>query len=179
MLPAVTLSGTTIMKDEFLRALARFNGCELETFRKKLRWDVRSFDHLIDDLCAKEFIYRLPCLPVSGRSDLFYFCDTGILHRLFNPSWKLTGQGALKFAKSWEGFVVRTVWRAFGSSAQAYAWRQDEKDEIDLVVRFPDRNECWAIEIGVGADKRTSLGFWVGCPGTGCYPHACNTPGPC
>lgn len=162
VLPASTLSGIAIVQEDFLRALARYNGCELETFRKKLQWDVRSFGHMIDDLCSKELIFRLPCLPESGRSDLFYFCDTGILHRLFNPKWQLTGQGAKKFAKSWEGFVVRTVWRAFGPGAEAYAWRQNDKDEIDLVIRFPGRNECWAIEIGIGEDKRPSRGFWVG-----------------
>jgi len=162
VLPAATVSGISIVQNDFLRTLARHNGCELETFRRRLQWDSGSFYHLIEDLCDKELIFRLPCRPLSDRSDLFYFCDTGILHRLFNAKWSPTGQGAKNFAKSWEGFVVRTIWRKFGAAAETFAWRQNDRDEIDLVVRFPLSGECWAIEIGIGNDKRPASGFWVG-----------------
>jgi hypothetical protein len=162
VLPAATVSGIPIVQYDFLRALARHNGCELETFRRRLQWDSGSFYHLVEDLCEKELIFRLPCRPLSDRSDLFYFCDTGVLHRLFNPKWSLTGQGAKNFAKSWEGFVVRTIWRTFGDTADVCAWRQNDRDEIDLVVRLPESGDCWAIEIGIGNDKRPASGFWVG-----------------
>lgn len=162
VLPSETVNELPIDGAEFLRKLALYNGCELETLRRKLQWDRQSFDDVIQQLTDAEFIFHLPFLPGGNRTDIYYFCDTGVLHRLFNPRWGLAGKGRNKFAKSWEGFVVRTIWKRFGRGAQVFVWRQSDREEIDLVLRWSDRTECWAIEIGLGEDKRPSIGFWTG-----------------
>ena len=162
VLPEATVSGHPIDQSGLLRLLACYNGHPLESLRKKLQWDLNSFYLIIDYLIDRELIFRLPFLPKNGRPDLYYFCDTGVLHRLFNPKWKLSGKGRPYFASSWEGFVIRTIWKRFGEGAEAFVWRQSERDEIDLVLRWPDLADCWAVEIGMGDNKTPSVGFWRG-----------------
>ncbi|GAA4642446.1 hypothetical protein GCM10023115_05770 [Pontixanthobacter gangjinensis] len=166
-LPARTSRGAEIDRSQFLKDLARYNGCPLDSLWRKTGWDKASFDDVIEGLIDRQFIFRIKYLPMDDRSDLYYFCDTGVLHRLFNPKWKLSGQGQGHFANSWEGFVIRTILKRYGRrngvDAEVFVWRRptDGNDEIDLVLRWPSTDECWAIEIGVGRDKKPSKGFWV------------------
>jgi hypothetical protein len=58
-------------------------------------------------------------------------------------------------------FAIQTIMFGPGEGAAAAVWRKDD-DEIDLILRWPDGGERWAIEIGMGTDKRASSGFWRG-----------------
>lgn len=98
----------------------------------------------------------------GGRSPLFYFCDTGVLHRLFSDRMRQAGWNGPHRARSWEGFVIRTICQRFGKDAEAWVFRHSDTHEIDLVLRWPDTPDCWAIEIGAGTNKRPSVGFWKG-----------------
>lgn len=161
IVPEVTRRGEPIDAGKLLRTFARHNGHYLDTLQRRLGYDSQSFNDLVDHFCAAELIFRLPCLPDEGRPDIYYFCDTGVLHRLFNPKWQQTGKGRKYFARSWEGFVVRTICRRYGLEAEVFVWREADLDEIDLVLRWPN-GECWAIEIGIGENKKPSKGYKVG-----------------
>lgn len=160
-LPPTTLRDLPIDKAEFQRNLARYNGCPLESLRNRLQWDKGTFEFVIKNLKDRGLIYTIPFEPMDGRSNLYYICDTGVLHQLFNPKWSIGGKARKYFARSWEGLVIRTLMFGPGREANASVWRQDN-DEIDLVLRWPSGDPCWAIEIGMGHDKRPSPGFWVG-----------------
>lgn len=162
VLPQTTARGVAIEKSRFLKLLARYNGCPLEALRGALRWDKATFGSVIDDLISRDLIFTLPYEPlIAGRSDLYYFCDTGLLHRLFNPKWERSRSGMQHWARSWEGFAIQTIMFGPGQSAAAAVWRKGD-DEIDLILRWPGAGGRWAIEIGMGTDKRASPGFWRG-----------------
>ena len=161
VVPAVTRRGVPIDAGRLLRTYARHNGLSLETLRESLGYDTVSFYELVDHFCASDLIFRLPCLPDKARPDIYYFCDTGVLHRLFNPKWEQLGRGRKNFARSWEGFVIRTICQRYGTEAEVFVWRESDQHEIDLVLRWPN-GECWAIEIGLGENKKPSEGFKVG-----------------
>lgn len=162
VLPQTTARGVAIEKSEFLKLLARHNGCSLETLRGAMHWDKATFELVIGGLLSRDLIFTLPYEPlVSGRSDLYYFRDTGLLHRLFNPKWARSRSGAQYWARSWEGFAIQTIMFGPGRGAAAAVWRKGD-DEIDLVLRWPGTGERWAIEIGMGTDKKASSGFWRG-----------------
>ena len=92
VLPGTTLRGVEIRRDRFLRLIARYNGHQLESLRRRTGWDRPTFDHVIGSLIAQDAIFTLPFEPViAERSNLYYFRDTGILHRLFNPKWTAEG----------------------------------------------------------------------------------------
>lgn len=159
--PATTRRNRKIDSSAFLRSLARYNGCPLESLRGSLQWDKDTFSDVTATLIDRDLIFTLPFEPIDGRADLYYFRDTGVLHRLFNPKWTEDGRGREYFAKSWEGLVVQTLIYGPGRGAAASVWRQAD-NEIDLVLRWPRGEPCWVIEIGMGKDKRPSKGFWVG-----------------
>lgn len=159
VLPQTTQRGVAIERSRFLRLLARFNGCPLETLRGALCWDKATFGSVIGDMLSRDLIFKLPYKPLlAGRSDLYYFRDTGLLHRLFNPKWLRSASAAKHWARSWEGFAIQTIMFGPGKDAAAAVWRKGV-DEIDLILEWPHAGDRWAIEIGMGTDKQASAGF--------------------
>ena len=63
---------------------------------------------------------------------------------------------------SWEGFVIENILSVLPKSAEVYFYRTSAGAEIDLVVRFSDRN-IWAIEIKRGLAPKVSRGFYQAC----------------
>jgi predicted AAA+ superfamily ATPase len=162
VLPQTTARGVAIEKSQFLKLLARYNGCPLEALRGALRWDKATFRSVIDNLLSRDLIFTVPYEPlIADRSDLYYLRDTGLLHRLFNPKWARSRSGVQHWARSWEGFAIQTIMFGPGEGAAAAVWRKGD-DEIDLILQWPGAGERWAIEIGMGTDKRPSPGFWRG-----------------
>lgn len=162
VLPQTTDRGVGIERSQFLKLLARYNGCPLESLRGVLRWDKATFESVIGDLLSRDLIFKLPYEPtIAGRSDLYYFRDTGLLHRLFNPKWAQSESGTQHWARSWEGFAIQTIMFGPGKDAAAAVWRKGD-DEIDLILQWPRAGDRWAIEIGMGTDKQASAGFWRG-----------------
>lgn len=160
LLPSAARSGRPIEPTEIWRTLARYNGCQIESVRTKLQWDRAICDLVFARLLDAGVIFCLPYIPRDHRSNIYYFRDTGILHRLFNSRWSLDKE-ARYYDLSWEGFVIHTVCGSLGHLASASVWRRGD-DEIDLILKWPDRAECWAIEISRSEDKRPSAGFWRG-----------------
>lgn len=159
-IPKERRSGKAIDGIAFFKAMARFNGRPLESLRLNRQLDRETFAEIIGILRDADVIETLPFLPNDGRS-LYYFRDTGVLHRLFNPKWNLNGKHRQHRDRSWEGFVVQTIRHGPGNGAEASVWRLND-DEIDLIIDWPNSSEKWAIEIGSSEDKRPSPGFWIG-----------------
>ena len=161
-LPAVTDNGAPIDPMGVWRTMAIYNGCPLNTLRRKLYWDLDTFSYVIELLCERDLIFTIGYRPITGKkfSDLYYFRDTGILHRLLGENSELTGKGRGKFDNSWEGFAIQMICRGIATEADASVWRKDNTEEIDLLLNWPD-NSRWGVEIGRGQNKRPSKGFWL------------------
>jgi predicted AAA+ superfamily ATPase len=157
LLPAQSGNGIDVDEVTFWQKLAGHNGGAISNLRQKLDWDMQTLTTLISKLEAENLIFQLPFRPELKRSSLYYFCDTGILHRLFGPRWLIDPKEPHN-GKSWEGFVIYTVRGLLEGRAKVWAWRRDV-DEIDLLLEWSDSN-FWALEIGLGARKMPSNGFW-------------------
>lgn len=87
-----------------------------------------------------------------------YVRDSGLLHALLG----LHSQEALEAdpmaGKSWEGFVIETLVVARGRDDAAFFYRDDNQNEIDLVLEFEGKRR-WAIEIKLGSDPNVRAGF--------------------
>lgn len=89
----------------------------------------------------------------------YFVRDSGLLHE----NWKFAAVEELcanpLCGKSWEGFVLEALSLRLPSSAQQYFYRNDKKQEIDLIVDFGgDRR--WAIEIKLGEGEAPKGGFY-------------------
>lgn len=62
---------------------------------------------------------------------------------------------------SWEGFCIEALATAAGARAQAYFYRDDKGNEIDLLLKFGTR--LWAIEIKLGDETNPKRGFHSAC----------------
>lgn len=161
LLPMESRNGVAIESQKFWRILATFNGCPLDTLFSKLRWDGDTFDQVQRLLVDRGLIFTIGYKPLRSepRSDLYYFRDTGVLHRLFNPKWSKAGKGRQRFDNSWEGFVIQVLCRGIARDAAASVWRKEDQ-EIDLLFEWPGEERRWGIEISRSPDKRPSKGFW-------------------
>lgn len=157
LLPVKSENGINVDESSFWQTLAGHNGGAISNLRQKLNWDMQTLTALLSRLEADNFIFQLPFKPELKRSPLYYFCDTGILHRLFGSRWLIDPKEPHN-GKSWEGFVIYTVRGLLDGRAKVWAWRRD-LDEIDLLIEWPD-SILWAVEIGFGVRKMPSLGFW-------------------
>lgn len=96
------------------------------------------------------------------KSPHFYIRDSGILHRLLG----IRDYDSLLFnpvlGKSWEGFVIENIMSVLPGMAEAYFYRTAAGAEIDLLLKFSDR-ELWAIEIKTGIAPKIKQGFHLAC----------------
>jgi predicted AAA+ superfamily ATPase len=97
------------------------------------------------------------------RRPKLYIRDSGLLHllRACPTLDALRGTPGL-MGGSWEGFCIETLIGAVGDGVQAFHYRLNEQDEIDLVLEFgPTRR--WAIEIKHGDSPTPGAGFYRAC----------------
>jgi predicted AAA+ superfamily ATPase len=97
------------------------------------------------------------------RRPKLYIRDSGLLHllRACPTLDALRGTPSL-MGGSWEGFCIETLICAVGDEVQAFHYRLNDKDEIDLVLEFsPSRR--WAIEIKHGENPTLGAGFYRAC----------------
>ena len=64
---------------------------------------------------------------------------------------------------SWEGLVVESLIAAAPTGSEAFFFRTAAGAEIDLLLRLPERRECWAIEIKRGLVPKLDRGFHLAC----------------
>jgi len=98
-----------------------------------------------------------------NRRPKVFIRDSGLLHVLRQcPTLEAVEGTPLLMGDSWEGFCIETLVGAVGDRAQAFYYRWNDQDEIDLVLEFsPTRR--WAIEIKHGKDPKPSAGFYRAC----------------
>lgn len=127
-------------------------------------------DFLTTDLGA----YLLLPLPFEDRArqndryEALYVRDSGLHRRLIDQSPAIPPGALEKAARNgvsveelrqqrlntfvgprWESFVVVSILDLVGERCHAFAYRDKERDEIDLILEWRDRSPCerWAIEV--------------------------------
>lgn len=114
---------------------------------------------------------RLPNWPAGSNHSLnsmpvFYVRDCGLLHVALGIGSveQLREHNAL--GHSWESFAIESIVNASNGHATPAFYRDKEKNEIDLVLRFPN-DTTYAIEIKVSSDAKAKKGFAIGCDAVG------------
>lgn len=114
---------------------------------------------------------RLPNWPAGSNQSLnsmpvFYVRDCGLLHVAL-------GIGSVEHLRehdaqghSWESFAVEAIVNSSNGNATPAFYRDKEKNEIDLVLRFSS-DAIYAIEIKVSSDAKAKKGFAIGCDAVG------------
>ena len=121
-------------------------------------------------LASAQGRFLVRALPFENRQrqndthEVLYFRDSGIHRRLIERTLDVGEQANSDSAsiedmrkrhlesfegKRWEAFVVNTIIDLVGRCCNAFAFRHEERSEIDLVLEWTDRNpaERWAIEV--------------------------------
>ena len=152
----------------FWLEVARFNGEPQVALQKRLGRDTTTLERVLQVAEQQEILYRLAQWTAPGepsqRSDLVYWTDSGLLHRLLNA--RVPGEMADPArGKSFEGFAIGALAAAAGPRAKPRVWRRGE-DEIDLILEWDGSPERWAIEITYSKIKKLGNGFRRGCDET-------------
>lgn len=127
-----------------------------------------------DFLTTSHGAYLLLSLPFEDRArrndryEALYFRDSGLHRRLIEQSAAISLDLLEKAARNrvsveelrqqhlngfvgprWESFVVVSILDLVGERCYAFAYRHEERDEIDLILEWRDRSppERWAIEV--------------------------------
>lgn len=116
-------------------------------------------------------IRRLPNWPAGSNQSLnampvFYVRDSGLLHaalgiRSMEQLWRHDALG-----HSWESFAVEAVVNSSNGNATPAFYRDKEKNEIDLVLKFSS-DAIYAIEMKVNSDTKAKKGYAIGCDAVG------------
>jgi len=116
-------------------------------------------------------IRRLPNWPAGSNHSLncmpvFYVRDCGLLHAALGirSMEHLRRHDAL--GHSWESFAIEAIATVTSGNATPAFYRDKEKNEIDLVLRFPG-GVIYAIEIKVSSGAKAKKGFALGCDAVG------------
>ena len=96
------------------------------------------------------------------KSPHFYIRDSGILHRLLGIGDYSSLLSNPVLGKSWEGFVIENILSVLPNHVEAYFYRTAAGAEIDLLLKFSDK-ELWAIEIKNSVAPKIKQGFHVAC----------------
>ena len=96
------------------------------------------------------------------KSPHFYIRDSGILHRLLGIGDYSSLLSNPVLGKSWEGFVIENILSVLPGHVEAYFYRTAAGAEIDLLLKFSDK-ELWAIEIKNSVAPKIKQGFHVAC----------------
>ena len=97
---------------------------------------------------------------------VFYVRDCGILHAALGIKSMDHLRDHSAVGHSWESFAIEAIINAAAKETTPAFYRDNEKNEIDLVLRFSS-NEVYAIEIKVSAAAKATKGFAVGCDAVG------------
>ena len=116
-------------------------------------------------------IRRLPNWPAGSNQSLnampvFYVRDCGLLHTALGirSMEHLRRHDAL--GHSWESFVVEAIVNASNGNATPAFYRDKEKNEIDLVLKFSN-GAIFAIEVKANPGAKATKGYAIGCDAVG------------
>ena len=156
--------------ERFWTMLAHNQGTLLNAslLASSLSVSAKTVTHYVDLLVDLLLVRRLrPFHSNIGKrlvkSPKVYIRDSGILHALLDIEDYNDLCGHPVLGQSWEGFVIENLLAAIPDRTEAGFYRTLSGSEIDLVLRFPGKNELWAIEIKSGLSVRPQKGFYVAC----------------
>jgi len=153
---------------DFWIDVARMNGVPQAALQKRVGRDAATVEQILRIAEQQNILFRLPHWTGMGEepdiSDLIYWTDSGLLHRLLNARvpWDIPEPAR---GKSYEGFAINALVAAGGLGVRPRVWRRGD-DEIDLILEWPERGERWAIEITYSKAKKLGNGFRRGCEAT-------------
>jgi uncharacterized protein len=122
-------------------------------------------DRMLEAFEDVTFVRRLAAYENSALKALearpkLFIRDTGLLHSVLGIDSMEKLLSHQSRGLSWEGFVIESLAFVDTHLVKPYHYRYDNKDEIDLVLKFDfDDGECWGIEIKSGIEPRTPDGF--------------------
>ena len=135
---------------------------------RSLAVDGKTVAAYLDLLVDLLLVRRLPPWHSNTRKRLvkspkIYVRDSGLAHALL----RIVDSEAL-FAHpvsgaSWEGLVIETLVAMAPPESEAYFFRSATGDEIDLLLKLPQRSKPWAIEIKRGLAPHLEHGFHLAC----------------
>lgn len=97
---------------------------------------------------------------------VFYVRDCGLLHAALGIRSMEHLRSHEALGHSWESFAIEAIVNASSGNATPAFYRDKEKNEIDLVLRFSS-DAMYAIELKVSSDTKAKKGFAIGCEAVG------------
>lgn len=95
------------------------------------------------------------------KSPKVYVRDSGLTHALLGLQTDKQLFGHPVVGHSWEGFVIENILSVVPMGTLTNFYRTAKGAEIDLILRFPGLQSCWAIEIKRNVAARTKKGFHI------------------
>lgn len=132
------------------------------TLSRSLGVSTPTVRHYLDLLTDMLIVRQLSPLYVNVRKRLVkspkvYIRDSGLLHVLLGIQENESLWGHPKRGASYEGFVLEQILDRIPTHIQPSFYRSHSGDELDLVLRFP--NKMVAVEIKHTASPKLSAGF--------------------
>ena len=123
---------------------------------------VGSYIDLLVDLL---FVRRLPPYRANigkrlVKSPKVYVRDSGLVHALLGLEEYQELAGHPVVGPSWEGFVIENLLAVAPERMQASFYRTAAGAEVDMVLEWPGREKCWAVEIKRSLTAKPARGFY-------------------
>lgn len=114
---------------------------------------------------------RLPNWPAGSNQSLnsmpvFYVRDCGLLHAALGIRSMEHLRNHEALGHSWESFAIEAIVNASSGNATPAFYRDKEKNEVDLVLRFSS-DAVYAIELKMSSGAKAKKGFAIGCDAVG------------
>jgi predicted AAA+ superfamily ATPase len=134
---------------------------------RTLEVSTQSVTRYIDLLCDLLLIRRLAPFHANigkrlVKSPKVYVRDSGLVHALLGIETLEQLAGHPVVGRSWEGFVVESLFSVLPWRSSAFFYRTSAGAEIDLVLEHND-GTLWAIEIKRSLSARVERGFHSAC----------------
>jgi hypothetical protein len=123
---------------------------------------VTSYIDLLVDLLL---VRRLPPYRANTgkrlvKSPKVYVRDSGLVHALLGIEQYQDLAGHPVVGPSWEGFVIENLLAVAPERTQAGFYRTAAGAEVDVVLEWPGRKGCWALEIKRSLTAKPARGFY-------------------
>lgn len=121
----------------------------------------RYIDLLVDLLLVRRLPpYRANIGKRLVKSPKIYVRDSGLVHALLGIEQYQDLAGHPVVGPSWEAFVVENLMAVAPDRTQASFYRTAAGAEVDLVLEWPGRKQCWAVEIKRSLTAKPGRGFY-------------------
>ena len=135
---------------------------------RSLAVDGKTIASCLDLLVGLLLVRRLAPWHGSTRKRLVkspkvYVRDGGLVHAILGIGDREALLAHPVAGASWEGMAIESLIAAAPTGTEAHFFRTSTGDEIDLLLKLPDRRKPWAIEIKRGLSPKLDRGFHTAC----------------